>query len=93
MAFPPAALASLAKEVGSLLIAQQATVALCETTTGGLITAALLSTPGASRFVLGSTVSFVSIGASALSWRRYSLPARRALNAFTDADFKGYESV
>lgn len=80
MSFPPPELASLAKEVSALLVAQNATLALAETSCGGLIGATLLATPGASRFFLGGTVS-------------YSLPARKALNGFKTADFDDYECV
>jgi nicotinamide-nucleotide amidase len=49
---------SLAAEIASLLTARGETVAVAETTTGGLISAALLSVPGASGYYAGGGVVY-----------------------------------
>src|SRR5688500_18506997 len=49
---------TLAAEIASLLSARGETVAVAETTTGGLISAALLSIPGASRYFAGGGVVY-----------------------------------
>ncbi len=49
---------SLAKAVGGRLAARRETVAIAESSAGGLISAALLAVPGASRFYLGGQVVY-----------------------------------
>jgi len=49
---------SLANEIGALLTARGETVAVGEGTTGGLIAAALLWVPGASRYFAGGAVLY-----------------------------------
>jgi PncC family amidohydrolase len=49
---------ALAAEIALLLTARGETVAVAETTTGGLISAALLSVAGASRYYLGGGVLY-----------------------------------
>jgi Competence-damaged protein len=57
-AFPPPELQRAAEEVAALLRERGETIAVAETAAGGLISAALLSTPGASAFYRGGlTVS------------------------------------
>lgn len=57
-AFPPPALRQIAQDVSKLLKEQGATVSVAETAAGGLISAALLSMPGASKYYNGGvTVS------------------------------------
>lgn len=51
--FPPPTLRQAAEEVANLLKARQETVAVAETAAGGLISSALLSTPGASKIYKG----------------------------------------
>lgn len=51
--FPPAPLRKVAEEVASILRERNETVSVAETAAGGLISAALLSTPGASKFYKG----------------------------------------
>ncbi|MGE5639728.1 MAG: CinA family protein [Clostridia bacterium] len=48
----------LAERVGSLLKARGETVAVAESSAGGLITAALLAVPGASAYCLGGSVIY-----------------------------------
>ena len=48
----------IAEEVGSLLLAKRQTVAISESSSGGLISAALLAVAGASRFYRGSGVIY-----------------------------------
>jgi nicotinamide mononucleotide (NMN) deamidase PncC len=56
--FPPPDLKQAAEEVAALLRDRKETICVAETAAGGLISAALLSTPGASAFYKGGlTVS------------------------------------
>ena len=52
----PDLLASLAASVAARLVARRETVAISESSTGGLISAALLSIPGASAYFMGGGV-------------------------------------
>ena len=52
------ALAPMAEAVGTLLKARNETVAVSESSTGGLICAALLAVPGASAFFVGGGVIY-----------------------------------
>ena len=65
----------LAEKVAIRLIAQKQTIAVAESSTGGLISAALLAVPGASAYFLGSAVV-------------YTRQARRVLMDIPDADMK-----
>ncbi len=47
-----------ARDLAALLIARRQTVAVAESSTGGLISAALLSVPGASAYYLGGAVVY-----------------------------------
>lgn len=49
---------TLAEEIASMLTERQETVAVAESTTGGLISAALLWVPGASRYFAGGGVVY-----------------------------------
>lgn len=51
--FPPEPLKATVEEVASLLKARKETISVAETAAGGLISAALLATPGASTFYKG----------------------------------------
>ena len=66
------ALFDLADEVGKLLIQRRETLAVGESSTGGLISAALLSVPGASAYYYGGAVV-------------YTARVRRALLQISDA--------
>jgi nicotinamide-nucleotide amidase len=51
-------LAAMAEAVGDLLKARQHTIAVAESSTGGLIAAALLAAPGASAYLVGGGVIY-----------------------------------
>ena len=53
-------LTALSKTLGELLKAKQQTVAVAESSTGGLLSAALLAVPGASAFFLGGGVIYTA---------------------------------
>src|SRR3954451_8585188 len=48
----------LAKQVGQLLKDRKETIAIAESSTGGLLSAALLAVPGASAYFLGGAVVY-----------------------------------
>ena len=68
-----------AERVAALLMARKETVAVSESSAGGLIAAALLAVPGASAYFLGGAVV-------------YTRQAREALLAITEAEMKGLRS-
>src|SRR3569833_3034663 len=70
------ALAPLAEQVAARLIARKQTIAIAESSTGGLISAALLAVPGASAYFIGGAVV-------------YTRQARTVLLGITDADLEG----
>ncbi len=70
------ALLPLAETIAQRLIARRETVAVAESSTGGLIAAALLAVPGASAYFLGGAVV-------------YTKSARAALLAIGDAEMHG----
>src|SRR5215471_13042532 len=49
-------LISIAEQIAAQLVARKQTIAVAESSTGGLISAALLAVPGASAYFLGSAV-------------------------------------
>jgi PncC family amidohydrolase len=57
---------SLTKRVAALLIARRQTLAVSESSSGGLISAALLSVPGASAYFLGGGVIYTATAREAL---------------------------
>jgi nicotinamide-nucleotide amidase len=65
-----------ARSVARALIAQRATIAIAESSAGGLIAASLLAVPGASAYFLGGAVI-------------YTQTARRALLGITDEKMLG----
>ena len=69
-------LTTLASPSAEALIARSQTLAVCESSAGGLISAALVSYPGASAYFLGSTVV-------------YTLRARDQLIEVNDEDMAG----
>ena len=69
-------LTAMGQSVGALLKARKHTIAVAESSAGGLIAAALLTVPGASAFFLGGGVI-------------YTLEARRALLALPDEALAG----
>lgn len=70
----------LAERVATLLKARNETVAVAESSAGGLITAALLAVPGASAYCLGGSVI-------------YTAQAWRALRDFAPALLEGHRSA
>jgi PncC family amidohydrolase len=75
----PDLLAGLAARLAARLVARGDTVAVSESSTGGLISAALLSIPGASKYFMGGGVI-------------YTQAARRALLTLPDDAVKGIRS-
>jgi nicotinamide-nucleotide amidase len=65
----------LAEKIAGVLIERRETIAIAESSTGGLIAAALLSVPGASAYFVGGAVV-------------YTRTARLALLGIGDADMK-----
>lgn len=55
-----------AERVADLLLERRATLAVSESSAGGLISAALLAVPGASRFFLGGAVVYTAVSREAL---------------------------
>ncbi|MGX9389989.1 CinA family protein [Nitrobacteraceae bacterium UC4446_H13] len=70
----------IATQIAGHLTARRQTIAVAESSTGGLISAALLAVPGASAYFLGSAVV-------------YTREARRILMDIPDADMKGIRSA
>jgi PncC family amidohydrolase len=73
------ALVSIAEQIAAKLISRKETIAVAESSAGGLISAALLSVPGASAYFLGGAVV-------------YTRDARRLLMDIGDAEMKGFRS-
>src|SRR6058998_3258416 len=69
-------LAVIAEQVAAKLIARKQTIAVAESSTGGLVSAALLAVPGASAYFLGGAVV-------------YTRQARRALLDIGDEAMAG----
>src|SRR5882724_10065502 len=73
-------LVAIAEKIAARLIERRQTVAVAESSTGGLISAALLAVPGASAYFLGSAVV-------------YTRDARRILMDIPDEGMKGIRSA
>jgi nicotinamide-nucleotide amidase len=73
-------LATIAERIASLLKKRNASVAVAESSTGGLVTASLLAVPGASAWCLGGVVL-------------YTRQAWHALRDFDEALLKGARSA
>src|SRR5438128_10428357 len=72
-------LTTLAEALGTLLKARKETIAVAESSAGGLISAALLAVPGASAYFLGGGVI-------------YTQAARRGLLRLSDESVRGIRS-
>ena len=59
-------LSGLGAAVGSLLKARNHTIAVAESSAGGLINAALVAVPGASAYYLGGGIIYTKVGRAAL---------------------------
>src|ERR1700712_3092570 len=70
----------IAEQIAARLIAQRQTITVAESSTGGLISAALLAVPGASAYFLGGAVV-------------YTREARRVLMDIPDESMKGIRSA
>jgi len=77
MAFPPERLRGVVEEVAALLRERGETVSVAETAAGGIISAAILSTPGASKIYKGGLTL-------------YTLESRIAFAGWTQETLKGY---
>ena len=75
--FPPPALREVASRVASLLRDRNETISVAETAAGGLISAALLATPGASKVYRGGATL-------------YTLESRIAFGGWTQANIDNY---
>ena len=73
-------LVGIAGQVAAKLIARKQTIAVAESSTGGLISASLLAVPGASAYFLGGGVV-------------YTRDARRILMEISDEAMKGIRSA
>ena len=54
----------MATAIAEMLFERGETVAICETTAGGLVSAALLAIPGASRYYRGAAVTYTGVARS-----------------------------
>ncbi|MBR1125857.1 CinA family protein [Bradyrhizobium lablabi] len=72
-------LVAIAEQIAARLIERKQTIAVAESSAGGLISAALLAVPGASAYFLGGAVV-------------YTRDARRLLMEIGDAEMKGLRS-
>jgi nicotinamide-nucleotide amidase len=59
-------LLAAAARLGALLTARHETIAIAESSTGGLLSAALLSVPGASAYFLGGVVDYTPVSRALL---------------------------
>ena len=73
-------LVPIARQIAAKLIERRQTIAVAESSTGGLISAALLAVPGASAYFLGGAVV-------------YTREARRTLMDIPDEAMKGIRSA
>jgi nicotinamide-nucleotide amidase len=73
-------LVAIAEQIAAELVARKQTIAVAESSTGGLISAALLAVPGASAYFLGGAVV-------------YTRDARRILVDIPDEAMKGIRSA
>jgi PncC family amidohydrolase len=73
-------LVAIAEQIAAKLVARKETIAVAESSTGGLISASLLAVPGASAYFLGGAVV-------------YTRDARRLLTDIPDEAMRGIRSA
>jgi nicotinamide-nucleotide amidase len=73
-------LVAIAEQIAAMLVARHETIAVAESSTGGLISASLLAVPGASAYFLGGAVV-------------YTRDARKLLADIPDEAMKGIRSA
>ena len=61
----PSEIVELSQRIGSLLRTRRETVGVAEGSAGGLVSAAILATPGASAYFVGGTVIYTAAAARA----------------------------
>ena len=71
-----------AKKIAALLIARKETIGVSESSTGGLISAALLAVPGASAYFMGGAVTYTR--KARLAWLRPDESAFKGLTPSTE---------
>jgi len=59
-------LSAKAKTIAGVLVARKQTIAVCESSSAGLVSAALLSVPGASAYFLGGAVVYTKVARETL---------------------------
>ncbi len=80
---------ALAGRAAALLVARGESIAVCESSCGGMISAALLSVPGASAYYRGGAVVYTIVGSAALIGGVITPPA--GMRGATEA-FAGYQA-
>ncbi|KAF9886146.1 hypothetical protein FE257_011971 [Aspergillus nanangensis] len=88
--FPPASLRPLIQEVFELLKSRNETISVAETAAGGLISACLLSTPGASSIYKGGLTEDETEEREKTN-KVYTLESRLAYAGWTTANIEGYK--
>jgi nicotinamide mononucleotide (NMN) deamidase PncC len=78
MSFPPENFQPLLTKISTHLTASHQKISVAETAAGGLISAALLTVPGASSYFAGGATL-------------YTLPSRIAYAGWTEEDLKKYK--
>ena len=71
----PAELTTVARQAAGLLVARKERISVAESSAGGLISAALLTVPGASAYYLGGCVVYTVVAAKELLERPVMIPA------------------
>lgn len=83
----PAELTEPARRIGGLLRERRETIVVAEGSAGGLISAALLSIPGASAYYLGGTIIYTAVAGKA--WMAGAIETPAGMRGATEV-FAGY---